>query len=179
MSKKHENCRSTVGRGVPHPIVLGRKFCARCGHWRHLCDFRPDTGNPGSGLRSYCQACERIRRREAYRQLMLDPVRATLRREYYRIRGEALRREAGIPPRARANRQTVIDQREGIYLPVEPLNAAIDLWDGALEDLASLAGVPERTITRIRHQSRKVQIDVADKLAVALGVPSAVIWEEW
>jgi plasmid maintenance system antidote protein VapI len=44
--------------------------------------------------------------------------------------------------------------------------------------LAELSGVSDRTIHRIRHENKKVRIDIADKLAVALDVPSALIWSD-
>jgi hypothetical protein len=155
--------------------VLGRKFCPRCGHWRHLCDFRPIAGGPDS----YCQACRYILKREAYARRTAAQREA--KREYDRIWYEVKRRRAGTPPRPFKRRRTVIDQREGIYFPVEPLLKALKDWDAGYKALARAAGVPERTIYRFRYgESVRVQIDVADKLAVALGIPSAVLWrDEW
>jgi transcriptional regulator with XRE-family HTH domain len=159
--------------GRANPIVCGRKFCARCGRWRGVCDFGRQPGNTLTGLRSYCHGCERAVRR-AWWQNASDEQRQRVV-EYRRFWREA----QGMKPRRR--RDSVIENREAIYLPAPPLVAELRQWDGGWEALARRAGVPPRTINRLVHgHHHRVQIDVADKLAVALGVPSAVIWgERW
>ena len=74
---------------------------------------------------------------------------------------------------------SAIDRREAIYFPVGPLKAALDaLDDGEFGELARRAGVGERAIYRLRYVNTKVQIDVADKLAVALGTTSQLLFGE-
>lgn len=164
--------------GGAREVVLGRKFCAGCGHWRHVADFGRDTRRPGL-LLARCEAC--VRRAARHYWANMPPEIRADRREAKRFLEEKRRRRNGARPRDFKHRRSVVDQREAIYLPVEPLREAIKPYaNGELTALAERAGVPERTITRIRHEGTRVQIDVADKLAVALGVPSAVIWgERW
>jgi hypothetical protein len=178
---------STVHRGMRNPIVLGRKFCAGCGHWRHVCDFRPRPRNTGSGLASRCRACERISNRQIYARRSSE-VRARYN-EYHRIWSEVQRRQTGIPPRS-SGRRSVVDRAEYRFLPAGLLVAEVhrylahpppgmgiaDLGYG-LEGLGRRAGVPARSITRLlRGESRHVRIDLADKLCVALGLTLALVY---
>lgn len=159
-------------------VVCGRKFCPGCGRWRHVCDFAPDPRKPARKW-ARCDAC--VRATVRYYTAHLSPERRADRREAKRFQEEGRRRRNGAKPREFHNRRSVIDLREAVYLPVEPLREALKPYaNGELTAIAKRAGVPERTVTRIRHESGKVQIDVADKLAVALGVPAALIWgERW
>lgn len=159
-------------------IVCGRKFCSVCGRWRLLMDFAISDGDR---FMARCRTC--ALRCSRYYTAHLTPEQVARRREYDRIWKEGQRRAAGLPPRVkrRAGHRTngVINNREGIYFPVAPLKAELDrLGDGDLGVLAARAGIPEHTIWRIRNQSDKVQIDVADKLAVALGTTSALLFGE-
>jgi hypothetical protein len=169
MRKKPDQRRTTISRGVPNRIVLGRKFCARCGHWRHACDFRPEPAN-ASGLRSYCAACDRIRRREAWASA--TPEQRQLVTEYRRIWAEVNRRKQGVPVRNFQNRRTVVDRTEYVFLPRDPLVALIESANVEIETLARSASVPQKTIARWRTgESGTVRLDCADRVALALGVP--------
>jgi len=46
-------------------VVCGRKFCSRCGRWRHLADFPRDSHKRGVAL-SHCAACQKAVRRYGY-----------------------------------------------------------------------------------------------------------------
>lgn len=158
-----------------YEIVCGRKFCPACGRWRHLCDFPPERRRKGLPS-ARCRACRNIGR--AYYFIHETPEQRANRRERHRIFYEGQRRAAGIPVSTH-NRRSVIDNREGVYIPVARLKAELDrLDDGEFGELARRAGVPERTIYRLRYESAKVQIDVADKLAVALGTTSQLLFGE-
>ena len=103
------------------------------------------------------------------------------RREYWRFHAEAVRRRAGVPERVFHNRRTVIDRIERIMLPTEPLLGLLAQYrdDELIAELARKSGVSERAILRLRTgESRRVRIDLADKLAVAIGIPSAIIFGE-
>jgi hypothetical protein len=154
------------GRLLRNPIVLGRKFCAGCGRWRHVVDFALHKGRP----RPRCCACQRAYQRAWHANA--TPEQRDRQREYSRIWQEAKRREAGIAPRNFHHRRSVIDKVEFVGLPPEPLLAAID--GVGLPDivLCAAAGVPPRSVYRLRvGESRHVRLDVADKLAHAIGVP--------
>jgi hypothetical protein len=183
----HRGTRLTTG--LPNPIVLGRKFCARCGHWRHVCDFAPRSRNTGSGLDSYCRACNRMMNREAYARQ--TPEQRERQREYWRIWREAKARAAGVP-RSKGKRHTVIDRPEYRFLPAAPLVERIQ-YDLAhpepgtmtgdpgfgIEGLAARAGVPARSIDRLlRGESKHVRLDLADKLCFGLGVPLYLVFGE-
>ena len=105
-----------------------------------------------------------------------SPERRALRLEYRRIYSEVRRRAAGVPPTT-AKRRTVIDRPERVLLPRAPLVVELDRLNGDLKGVCARAGVPERTVFRLRHDGgRWVRIDTADKLAVAMGIPLAVIY---
>jgi hypothetical protein len=157
-----------------NPIVLGRKYCADCGRWRLLLDFSPQVR--GSAQYSpYCRVCTARRHRRSYHA----PHPAewwALRREYARIYSQAKRREAGIPAR-QWRRATVVDKIEMVGLRPEPLLAVIAQLDLSDIEVARLARVTPRSIYRLRvGESRHVRLDVADKLAHALGVPLELIY---
>jgi hypothetical protein len=165
---------STLRSGRPNPVVCGRKFCARCGRWRHVADFRPRRGTK-TGLASWCETCTRIVGRE--RRAKWTPEEHALIKEYQRIWSESRRREAGS-----RRREEMLSKRrmkvERVLLPVEPLVALLRNAD--YEELARRAGVGSRSIQRlVSGQSAHVRIDLADKLAVAIGVPSSLIWRDW
>jgi transcriptional regulator with XRE-family HTH domain len=124
----------------------------------------------------------RRRQREHWRKVKADPKKLELRREYGRIWAEGKRRERGVPVRQFRNRRTVIDRVERVFLPREPLLAELKLWkdaEGTFEGLARLSGVSARTIYRYRYgESAHIRIDVADRIAYALGIPSSVLFGE-
>lgn len=111
----------------------------------------------------------------------MPPERRALKNEYARIRWNARARAAGLPQRPR--RHTVVDRRERVYVDPAPLVAelrvATDGFTDGVGKIAARSGVSERTILRWRDGGR-AQIGSADKVAVAIGIPSAVIWgERW
>lgn len=106
--------------------VVGRKFCTRCGRWRHLVDFgvaSRSTRGACLRLQAHCLTCQRVRNRlangfkprrvgqaphrerldrhnELYRKRLAEnPALAAERQEYDRLWKEAKRRKAGIAPR--------------------------------------------------------------------------------
>jgi len=154
-------------------VVCGRKFCSRCGRWRHLADFPRDSHKRGVAL-SHCAACQKAVRRYGYHH-ETEAQRAN-RRERHRMFYNGQRRQAGIPE-STAQRVTVIDRIEGTRLPLEPLLVELRRVDRA--ELARRAGIDETSIRRLTNGvSAHVRIDLADRLAVALGIPSAIIWGE-
>ena len=167
-------CR--LRQGNPNPVVAGHKFCSDCGRWRLVCDFHSDRAN-STGLRSNCHPCERIRHRR--RQASMTAAQREQQREYQRIWTEVQRRRAGIAPREFKHRRSVVDHIERVMLPREPLVAVLRPLNGQRKQLARRAGVTERTVTRLMTgESKRVRLDVADKLAVALGIPLATIYRK-
>jgi hypothetical protein len=173
---------SGLRSGAPNPIVLGRKFCPRCGRWRFVCDFGMTRRGSRLVARSYCTTCQtRSTQRALARR---TPEQIARRREYHRIYAEVRRRARGTKPRRfnydRANKRrrvTVVDHPEYLFLGPDPLLDEIERWPGTHRQLAQLAGVPERSLDRIIHGDvRHVRLDVADKLAVALGIPLSLIY---
>lgn len=157
-------------------VECGRKHCSVCGRWRLVVDFDPVRG--GGAPRSCCTNCRRRVQRQAWRQR--TPEQIELRREWFRIYREVHRRQAGVALRTR-RRGSVVDRVERVLLPAEPIAAELAALNGELATLSKRSGVSERTIGRlVSGESRHVRIDVADKLALAIGTPSAVIWgDEW
>jgi hypothetical protein len=176
----------------PDPVVCGRKFCTGCGRWRLLIDFGPLYTR--DAIRACCAACRRTEVRRALAERTLE--QRELRREYDRIWHEARRRMAGVPERV-YNRRTVIDRVERVFLDSAPLLREVERFydrqralDGndnpgngylhySWEDLAGAADVTARTLHRLRTgESRHVRLDVADRIAVAIGTPLALIYPE-
>jgi hypothetical protein len=150
-------------------VVLGRKFCCGCGRWRHVCDFSPLRRGKTRGR---CRACMRTLARREYAAQSRERYLRQL--EYQRIWHEAKRREAGIPER-RCNRRTVVDRVEAVYLPREPLASMLQRRLSDVPWIAHIAGISERSILRLRTgESRHVRLDLADRLALALGYS---LWE--
>lgn len=60
--KRHHNRRRR--RTDTPTVVLGRRFCSDCKHWRHIFDFHAREwdvdGNP-VGFQAICKTCQRIR----------------------------------------------------------------------------------------------------------------------
>jgi hypothetical protein len=156
-------------------VVCGRKFCARCGRWRHVCDFERDPRNRTSGLYSWCRACHRIWKRERYARR--TPAERELINEYRRIWNEVQRRRAGIPPRNWRTLRPLPPRDQGELLDPAPLLTAMKRWDGSQRALARKSGVPPRQLYRIESgESRRVQLNVADRLALALGIPLELLY---
>jgi hypothetical protein len=116
------------------------------------------------------------RDRELYAKRRLDPAWLKQHREYDRIYREAKRRAAGVPVREFKHRRSVIDRIERVFLPVEPLERLLDAWPGTETELCLAAGVSPRLLYRMRHESRVVRSDAADRLTMALGVPFVVVY---
>jgi len=166
------------------PVVLGRKHCAGCGHWRHVCDFGWHKGR----LRPRCRACTRIYNRAWHANA--TPEQRERIREYARIWDEVKRRERGTEPRKYQRHRTVVDRPEYAFLPTAPLANAIEAYLIDLEGtglgsgdagfgirgLAARAGMQERSVRRVLGESRHVRIDLADRLALALGLHLALIY---
>jgi DNA-binding CsgD family transcriptional regulator len=164
------------GRETRNPAVLGRKFCAGCGRWRHLCDFPPDTRRGGriSEIRSRCETCVALGAR--YYQQHLSPAQQEARRERQRFWKHKQRRDAGIPE-VTYQRASVVDRVEWRYLDPTQLVEAIERSGLSDLEIQHRAGVPARTIFRLRTvESTHVRLDVADKVAVALDLPLALIY---
>lgn len=180
--------------GNANPLVCGRKFCSRCGRWRHGCDFSwitPKDRTPR--LRAWCDTCQRISNRES--QARRTEEQRELVREYQRIWHDAKRREAGVPKRnfnyssTRKNRdgtprrrRTKVDKLERVLLERRPIVRLIEdhLDDGVtMLDLQRQTGIHERQLRRLTTgESRHVRIDVADKIAYALGTPLALLYDD-
>jgi predicted Fe-S protein YdhL (DUF1289 family) len=153
-------------------VVLGRKFCTGCGRWRHVVDFDPYTRNGRPMAR--CQACQNAAKRWHWHNM--PPEQRTAVYEYVRIYRNAKLREAGGKPRERRS-PSVVDRPEYVFLSLPPLVGELERLNGDLGMIAKRAGVPERTILRLRTgESRRVRIDVADKLAVAMGIPLELLY---
>lgn len=159
-----------TGRIVPREaqIVCGRTFCRMCGRWRPVSDFNRDRRNQPTGLRSYCQACDRTRRRVWWHEASLE--QRQLVAEYRRFWRDAKRVEAGQPPRGPL-RRSVVDRVERLYLDPGPLLALLDHYEpGEFGVLARRSGVSEKTIYLLRSgRLRRVRLDHADHLALAMG----------
>lgn len=176
---------SGLHAAVRNPLVCGRKFCAECGRWRLALDFRPDRHNTGSGLRSYCLACERIRKRRK-RERMTEDQRER-HREYQRIWAEVRRRQAGTPERVFYHRARVTDRYERILLPTTPLLEHVEWWIAAQREngdgdynyntLCRAVGIDEASLRRLRSgESRRVRIDLADRICQAMDVPLTLLY---
>lgn len=182
-----------IKRGYPNPVVCGRRFCGSCGRWRHVVDFHPVRHQGRYRLASYCDHCRRVRSSVDYTKL--NERQRELRRENTRIRAEALRRRAGVPPRQFKNRRTVLDEKayERVFLDREPLVREMRAYfavhryelraitgqsnDGPAALFAALTDLDKRTIERILSgESKRVRVDVADKIAYAMGLPTSMLW---
>lgn len=172
--------RGSAKRRDPNPIVLGRKFCPRCGRWRYVVDFGVA---PNGKVRVYCTVCQNRSNAASAARVMADPARRERHLEYQRIWHEAKRRANGVPVRAyndsptnKKRRRRVVDRVEFLFLDAAPLVRELDKREGEFVTLARKSKVSERSITRIRHENRFVRIDVADKLAHAMGIPLETIY---
>ena len=110
----------------------------------------------------------------------MTPEQRDRDREYFRIWEEAKRRERGIPPRRFRHRQGNVIV--GIARPIRTcrsslLVATVEQVVVPDVELGRKAGVPPRSIYRLRKaEVGHVRLDLADRLAVALGVPLPVIY---
>ena len=159
---------------VTNPTICGRKLCSSCGHWRHLVEFVSLHGQP----RNQCQACLRIKQRDAYRARTAEQMER--RREYERIYREVHRRARGVPvrPRGPRARPTYVDLHvERVLLAAGPLVKALDRTGEDWEAIARRSGVPARSLWRWRSgEAQLVRIDLADRIAFAIGVPLSLIY---
>lgn len=176
---------------LPNRVIVGRKCCPRCGHWRPVSDFRERLRKGGKyALDSYCEACSRARSREQYARL--TPKQYALKRErdrsanrFYRDR---LAREAGGPGLPIGVGE-LPNSKQRILLPREPLLAEMESYllrqranghpDFSWEQLAFEVGCPQREIYRIRTgESKRVSSKVADRIAMGIGVPLSMIYRD-
>lgn len=151
-------------------VVLGRKHCAGCGHWRHVCDFAQHRGRP----RARCRVCQAAYQRQWHANA--TPEQRERQREYFRFWMEAKRRQQGIQPRNFRHRRSVVDKVEFVGLPTGPLVSAIERVGLADIELGAVAGVPPRSVFRLRQGQELVRLDLADRLAQGLGIPLAIIY---
>jgi hypothetical protein len=103
------------------------------------------------------------------------------RREYERIYAEVHRRARGVPvrPRGPRARPSYVDLHiERVLLDAGPLVRELRaLPEGGRARAALAAGVPMRTLFRWLHgEATYVRIDVADRMAFALGLPLSLIY---
>lgn len=193
-SRLHDKGQSRL-RGRTPTIVLGRKFCPSCGRWRHLCDFghrsRQGVVHGREYVQTYCYGCQRVKLRA---QLARRTQRQReLRREYERWWRTGMRRERGTPERNWQHRPLRPDPTAKKRMPADPLAGAIigylraHGWTGVgnnqttaigLDWLAREAGVSDRLVHRVLHEQRWVTLDTADRLALAIDVPLALIYPE-
>ena len=176
---------SGIRSGQPNPIVCGRKFCAGCGRWRPLSDFRVHKDR--RVRLSYCEACLRAASRRQ-RRSMTERQREN-RREYDRFYNYMRRRAAGVPVREWRNpRPSAVDRVERVLLPREPLLAVMDQYvraqrgngdpDFSWEQFARVVQCSQRAIYRIRTgESKRVRIDLADRIAHGMGIPLSLIYQ--
>jgi hypothetical protein len=162
-------------------VVLGRKFCSSCGRWRPAPDFAlvARTGK----LTAWCMGCQRQSNREAFARK--TPLQRERRREYERIWTEAQRRKKGIPPRPFSHPPARPIER--VLLPREPLVEVMEWYvltqranghpDFGWKTFAQMTGGNARSLLRLRTgQSRHVRIDLADKIAYAMGMSLSMIY---
>lgn len=165
-----------IKQGVVNQPVLGRKFCPHCGRWRPVSDFSVKR-RAVSGLSPTCLTCDRVEMRERRRHR--TPAQRAGVREYQRMYAEAKRREAGLPIRVRKGRARprAVDRIERVLLDSAPL--VIELRRRDQTALARRSGVSEKAIYRLLvGESRRVRIDVADKLAVGMGLTLSLIYTD-
>ena len=148
-------------------VVAGRKFCSTCGRWRQLCDYPHERRGAVVKPLARCEGCSRATRR--YYDSHMTPAQVANRREAQRFYKEGERRAAGVP--VAWWRKSVVDRPERVYLPNEPLGSMLDsLTDETLQDIVRRTGIGDRQLRRIiTGESRHVRLDLADKLALALG----------
>jgi len=162
---------STVHRGVPNPIVLGRKFCGRCSRWRHVCFFTRNRHRK-DGLSSYCEGCEALMRAERWAKISAAALED--KRERDRFWRERQRRRLGIPP---ATRRRIVLRPERVFLPREPIVRELVKIESRRE-FAKISGISERTMYRIIvGESEHIRLDLADRIATALGTPLGLLYE--
>ena len=115
--------------------------------------------------------------RELYHRKKLDPEWMERRREYDRIYREVKRRAAGA--KERPHRRSVVDRPEMLFFEREPLVHQLRRVIDQLgqQTFAKTAGVQPRALYRLLSgESARVRIDLADKLALAMGSSLAVIY---
>ena len=152
-------------------VECGRKFCAGCGHWREVCDFPRDATKGYRVPLARCRACVNITRKWYDRHL--SPEQLADRRERHRI-FYAGRRNTG--QRNGNGHPNVTDKIEWAFLPAEPLALLLDdVGEDFYEHIARRVGVSDRTLNRyLNGESEYVRLDIADKLALALG---STLWD--
>lgn len=170
-----------------NPVILGRKFCTRCAHWRHVCDFGSETRKGKTTLVPRCRACNRL----AQLERRSNPEWLTKRREYDRIWKETKRRQNGIEPVRHIRPKPPEPPR---WLPVEPLRAELEAWlrrhpgekfggrggqrfAPNWRELSRVTGVPERSVTRVLTENRYVTEQLADRLLIGIGSHLSLVYD--
>ena len=69
-----------------------------------------------------------------------------------------------------------MDKVQFVGLPTVPLVSAIERVGLADIELGAVAGVPPRSVFRLRQGQELVRLDLADRLAQGLGIPLAIIY---
>ena len=144
-------------------LVCGRKFCAGCGRWRHLCDYPRNASKEYRVPLARCRACVNITRK--WYDHHLTPRQVENRRERHRIYYGG--RSEGVSN----GHASVVDRVEYAFLPSAPVGELLDgMSDKALKALAEHVGTDERALRRyVSGESEHVRLDIADALAVTLG----------
>lgn len=157
--------------------VCGRRFCPKCGKWRHLLYFRPRRRNGKEYPNSPCDGCHnRLQKKD--RKTMMGNRRAR-RQEYERIHKEALRRRKGVPPRPLLIRECA---PSGEFKDVSVALPWIEKYLAGRSDLwfEGTTGVSARSLYRWRTGDAKtVRAGVLDQVLTRLGHPEmlAVLYD--
>lgn len=147
-------------------IVCGRKFCPVCGRWRHVSDFNPESRRGGMPY-PRCQTCSRVSRN--YYFAHETPDQTANRRERHRIYYEGQRRRNGVPVSTH-NRKRVVDHAERVFFDPAPIVELLNRHRFEIGLIAKGAGLHDKTVRRfLTGESAHIRIDVADKIAFALG----------
>jgi hypothetical protein len=133
-------------------------------------------GGVDHGPVARCYRCSRVGRAYYYRH-QTPEQRANLN-ERLRFYKHGQRRAAGVPELGYI-RRSVVDRAEYVFVPKAALVAELERRFGQWDELARKAGIPARTIFRIVHEDgRFVRVDIADRLAVAMGMTFTLIYPD-
>jgi hypothetical protein len=167
-------------------VVLGRKFCSSCKHWRHLIFFHVHTkdveGNPVR-WQSRCETCNRIHKRitEGRR------LRGFRYNPHKRTDPEKLRARA----RARNTRRMNSRRRGDPLVPLKPLADALDEIShefDSMRQFASYLGADRENLKRLIAQVdvrkdgeiRKwldIRLSMVDDILTKLEIPLPEVYD--
>lgn len=160
-----------------NPVILGRKNCAHCGRWRHIMDF-PKRGS--------CYSCLKAEWEERRQSPEWKENRREYNRMYYSARQRAMGR--AVVPRYKARKGLKNDKQE--RLPIDPLRAHIQSWmqtyvaqaehdwDTGKLALGQVTGLPDKTVDRLLHENKQVNVNTADRIAVATGTHLRILYPD-